>query len=221
LSAAGLATRAVITVDQDWQGGRLLLVRLALGERCGTMPGQHGMRDTWSGWVDFDGYASSPADWMGVPGDYLREPVFSAGAWRTLAVMLGGLDALVAQLCGQLRARQRDGNAHQRARVAEALIARETARLWVRNAALLADGSDYTAAGIAQYVNLARRVVEAACLQALQLTQRSLGLAAFIDSNAVEPLMRDLATYLRQPAMDEGLEEAAVHFLTRPPPESA
>jgi hypothetical protein len=217
-----LATRAVITVDQHCQGGRLLLVRLAPGERCGAMSGQlHGMRDTCSGWIDFDGYAPLPADWIGSNGDYLREPVFSAGAWRALAVMLGGLDALLAQLCGQLRARQRDGNAHQRARVAEALIARETATLWVRNCALLADGSDYAAAGSAEYVNLARHAVEAACLHALQLTQRSLGLAAFVDSNPVEPLMRDLATYLRQPAMDEGLEEAAMYFLTRPLPEPA
>jgi hypothetical protein len=66
---------------------------------------------------------------------------------------------------------------------------------------------------VAEYVNLARRAVEAACLEALQLAQRSLGLAAFVDSNPIEHLMRDLATYLRQPAMDEGLEEAAAYFM--------
>jgi hypothetical protein len=108
---------------------------LATGERCGAMPGQlHGMRDTHSGWIDFDGYASSPGDWIGVPGDYLREPVFSAGAWRALAVMPGGLDVVVSQLCGQLRARQRHGSA-----LASFLaMARFHMKKWFQQFALLA-----------------------------------------------------------------------------------
>ena len=35
------------------------------------------------------------------------------------------------------------------------------------------------------------------------------------DTNPAEHLMRDLATYLRQPALDEAIEEAAAHFVTR------
>ena len=112
-----------------------------------------------------------------------------------------------------MRDRHRDENAHQRARAAHALIAQETARLWVRECAGKADGTDYTAPGIAEFVNLARRAVEVACLDTLQLAQRAIGIAAFLDSNPIEPLMRDLATYLRQPAMDEGLDEAAAYFM--------
>lgn len=216
-SAAGVATRGLITVDQHERGGQLLLTRLRPGERAGPLRGTlHGMRATRSGWVDFDAYAPDPEDWIGQPGDYLREPIFSAGAWRTLAAILGGLEALVEQFSDQLRRRHRDGNPHQRARVAEALIARHTAHLWVRECARAADGSDYTAPGLAEFVNFARRAVEAACLDALRLAQRGLGLAAFIDSNPIEPLMRDLATYLRQPAMDEALDEAAAYFMSDP-----
>jgi hypothetical protein len=40
-----------------------------------------------------------------------------------------------------------------------------------------------------------------------------------VDSNPIEPLMRDLATYLRQPAIDEGLDEAAAYFMTEKLPE--
>lgn len=218
-SAAGVATRGLITVDQHCRGGQLLVTRLRPGERTGPMEGTlHGMRATQSGWIDFEGYEPADDDWIGQPGDYLREPVFSAGAWRALAVILGGLEALVDETCHQLRDRRRDGDAHQRARVAEALIAQETARLWVRACARLADGSDYTVPGLAEYVNLARRAVEAACLKALHLAQRCIGLAAFLDSNPLEPLMRDLATYLRQPAMDAGLDEAAAHFMVHPMP---
>jgi alkylation response protein AidB-like acyl-CoA dehydrogenase len=218
-SAAGAATRGVITVDQHVSGGRLLVTRLRPRERSGPAAGGlHGMRATQSGWVDFEGYIPGENDWIGQPGDYLKEPVFSAGAWRTLAVLHGGLEALVLEVGRQLLARKRDGNPHQRARVAQLTIARETTNLWVSACALLADGSDYAAPGVAEYVNLARRAVEAACLEALQLAQRSIGLAAFVDSNPIEPLMRDLATYLRQPAMDEGLDEAAAYFMVNETP---
>ena len=213
-SAAGVATRGVITVDQHLDGGQLLLTRIQPGERSGPVSGLlHGMRATQTGWVDFECYVPGEDDWIGQPGDYLREPVFSAGAWRTLAVLLGGLEALVGEVNRQLAARGRDGDPHQRARVAKATIARETAYLWVSVCARLADGGDYATAGVAEYVNLARGAVEAACLDTLRLTQRSLGLAAFVDSNPVEPLMRDLATYLRQPALDEALDEAAAYFM--------
>jgi alkylation response protein AidB-like acyl-CoA dehydrogenase len=218
-SAAGVATRGLITVDQHIDGGQLLLARLQPGERSGPVAGSlHGMRGTRTGWVDFECYVPGEDDWIGQPGDYMREPVFSGGAWRTLAVLLGGLESLVEEIGDQLTARRRDGDPRQRARLAEATIARQTAYLWVAACARLADGSDYAAAGVAEYVNLARRAVEAACLDAIRIAQRSLGLAAFVDSNPVEPLMRDLATYLRQPAMDEALDEAAAFFMVNAMP---
>jgi alkylation response protein AidB-like acyl-CoA dehydrogenase len=212
-SAAGFATRALITVDHATRS-RLLLVALAPDERAGISAHvMHGMRATRSGWIDFDGYRPRPMDWIGDAGDYLREPAFSGGAWRTLAVILGGIEALVSELRAQLRARKRDGNPHQAARVAQALIAQETAFLWTRKAATVAESATAAAADITGYVALARRAVEAAGLEVIQLAQRSLGLAALVDTNPVELLVRDLATYLRQPALDEAIEEAAAHFV--------
>jgi hypothetical protein len=38
-------------------------------------------------------------------------------------------------------------------------------------------------------------------------------LAAFLEANPVERIMRDLGTYLRQPAPDEALTEAANWFI--------
>jgi len=212
-SAAGFATRAVITVDHPARS-QMLLVRLEPGERAGaSAQGLHGMRATRSGWIDFDGYVPHESDWIGGVGDYLREPAFSVGAWRALAVLLGGIDALVEALRGQLRARRRDANPHQAARIAHALIAQETASLWTRKAACLADGGAEAEDDVISYVNLARRSVEIAGLEVVQLVQRSLGLAAFADTNVAERLMRDLATYLRQPALDEAIEGAAAHFV--------
>jgi alkylation response protein AidB-like acyl-CoA dehydrogenase len=217
-SAAGSATRPLITVDQS----RLLLAPLTPGQRVGaSKDGLHGMRATQSGWIDFSMYAPRATDWIGGPGDYLREPAFSAGAWRALAVLVGGIASLVGELRAQLRARGRDGNPHQAARIAQALIAQETAHLWTRKAALVAESGQATPEDATGYVNLARRAVEAAAFDAIQLVQRSLGLAALVDTNPVELLIRDLATYLRQPALDEAVAEAAARFTTHALPEVA
>jgi alkylation response protein AidB-like acyl-CoA dehydrogenase len=211
-SAAGYATRPLITVDQS----RLLLVSLAPRQRVGEAASAlQGMRAGQSGPVDFGFYSPGADDWIGQSGDYVREPAFSTGAWRTLAVIVGGIDALVLELRAQLRARNRHGNPHQAARIAQALIAQETACLWTHKAALVSESGESTPEDGANYVNLARRAVETAALEVIQLAQRSLGLAALLDTNPVELLIRDLATYLRQPALDEAIEEAAAHFVKR------
>jgi alkylation response protein AidB-like acyl-CoA dehydrogenase len=93
------------------------------------------------------------------------------------------------------------------------LIAQETARLWTAAAAKRAESAKGPVADRVAYVNLARIAVETACLEAMQLAQRALGLAAFVRPNPVERLLRDLAVYLRQPAPDAVLTEAAHHGL--------
>jgi alkylation response protein AidB-like acyl-CoA dehydrogenase len=216
-SAAGAATRAVITVGGSDES-RMLLVRLKPGERAGAMPGRlQGMRATQAGWIDFELYRPHDEDWIGQPGDYMREPEFSAGAWRTLSVLVGGIEDLSATLRTQLRARGRDGAPLQADRIAQSLIAEQTALLWARECARLVQ-TDADAADMTGYVNLARRAVEMAGITVIELAQRSLGLGAFIEGNPAERLLRDLATYLRQPAMDEALGEAAAHFVARPLP---
>ena len=121
----------------------------------------------------------------------------------------------MAEMRATLVDRDRAADAHQRVRIGEALIALETARMWVHRAALLGEASDGDAGDIANTVNLARIAVETAGLDIIRLVQRSLGLTAFRVGTLTELLLRDLATYLRQPAPDVVLEEAAAHFTTR------
>ena len=52
-------------------------------------------------------------------------------------------------------------------------------------------------------------------LGAIRIAQRALGLNGFIEGRPAERLMRDLATYLRQPAPDEATELAAAAFIAR------
>ncbi|MCQ8239713.1 acyl-CoA dehydrogenase family protein [Rhizosaccharibacter radicis] len=224
-SGAGLATRPLVTATPPAGEPRMLVVPLAPRTRATPLPTPlAGMRAAATGGMDLSGLALDADALVGEAGDYLRQPLFSAGAWRASAVALGGIDRLASLFCEQLRARNRDGSPHQRRRIGEVLIARETAAMWVRRAALVAENfvspdSPDAATDVAETVNLARIACERAALDVLERVQRGLGLQAFGRGTEVERVARDLATFLRQPAPDETLDEAAGWFVDRPIPD--
>lgn len=212
-SGAGVASRAVITAETQ-RGTQMLVVKA--GPAMQVQPSTirlGGMRGSITGSVDFTGMAVAPEAVLGTVGDYLREPLFSAGAWRGSAAALGALRSLLEIFRRELRQRKRDGDPHQRARFGQLVIAHETARLWTQQAALRACLEDMPASAIIAYVNAARVAVEAACLDGMLLVQRGLGLAAFMGQHPAERICRDLAVYLRQPAPDEVLDIAAGYYL--------
>ena len=216
-SGAGYARRALVTAQPPV--GLPVLAVVALDDAARAQPGAmrlQGMRAAVTGTVDLTGL---PAEVIGQPGDYLRQPEFSAGAWRTSAVTLGGLEALVGHVRHELVQRGRTGSPHQLERVGRMLVAQQSAAFWVGYAAHLAEQGFAEHGDVAAGVNLARIAVEQAGLDILQLTQRTLGLAAFRQGHPAESLLRDLATYLRQPAPDETLTEAAAWFMQRALPE--
>jgi hypothetical protein len=218
-SGAGYATRALVTARLVSGDSHMLVIRTP-GQDCVDRLGwdTQGMRPACNGRVRLDQVC--PMAMIGGAGDYLREPDFSAGAWRTSAVTLGGLEALVREMRSQLVSRERDGDAAQQARLGKALIAQESARFWVARAAMFGEARHADAQDVISMVNLARIAVESACLDILRIAQRALGLSAFRRGNLVELLLRDLATYLRQPAPDETLIKAARHFMQREVPEA-
>jgi alkylation response protein AidB-like acyl-CoA dehydrogenase len=218
-SGAGFATRALVTARPaatPEASPRMLLVPLEAGERA-DLSGwtAQGMRASATGAIDFTGLALDPGMEIGAPGDYLRQPDFSAGAWRFAAVQCGGLEAVLGALREHLRRTNRGGDPHQAARLGQAAIAAETARLWVDAAALRAE-AEPVAIDAATYANLARLAVERAALDVLEVAQRSVGLAAFLRPHPLERVCRDLATYLRQPAPDRALAAAAADILAAP-----
>jgi len=213
-SGAGFATRALVTA-QTATGAQMLVVPVPAQSR--TLPSNiklAGMRAATTGSVDFQDMKVSPDALLGAEGDYLREPVFSAGAWRSAAAALGGLAALVKLHRNEILQRHRAGDPHQQTRFGQLMIAYETAHLWMGEAAQRGCLEDDTDEAIVAYINLARLAVESACLDAMRLTQRSLGLSAFMAGHKAELLCRDLATYLRQPAPDETLTKAARFYLS-------
>ncbi len=210
-SAAGAAKQALITAQTE-AGSQMVLVqltpRIPVTDKGVKLAG---MRAAATGSVDFTGVAVDEGALIGEPGDYLREPVFSTGAWRSSAVALGGLAAMIDTARNELCSRGRADNPFQRMRFGQTVIAHETGRLWLLEVVKRVNYA--TSEEAVAYVNLARTAVEAACLDALRHIQRSLGLSAFMQGSTAERIARDLATYLRQPAPDEALVEAAGYFI--------
>ena len=214
-SGAGFVPRAVVTLH-DAAGDIRLASLSTTDSRATPLPMQmQGMRGAKTGRVSFEGMHIEAEDWIGQPGDYMAEPDFSAGAWRTSAVTCGGLEQLTTLAMQHLRDRGRAENPHQQERMGRAWIAKETALLWLDRAAVTAehDPGRMTIQDIVTEVGLARLAIESACVDALQLVERSLGLAAFMQPSVIERIGRDLATYLRQPAADEVLGQAAAHIM--------
>jgi alkylation response protein AidB-like acyl-CoA dehydrogenase len=190
----------------------MAMPQLRLGERADLSRWTaHGMRASATGAVDFTGVDVDPIEIIGGDGDYDRQPAFSGGAWRFAAVHLGGMERLLDLLREHLRQTGRGGDPHQAARLGQAAIAIETARLWVERAAAIAEEVPATRATeqVVAYVNLARLAVERAGLDLMELIQRSVGLQGFMRPNPIERISRDLATYLRQPGPDRALSSAA------------
>lgn len=208
-SAAGHAKQALITA-----GNQMLVVPVTPSVRV-TDRGVKltGMRAATTGSVDLTGVRVHPDSLIGASGDYLREPTFSTGAWRSSAVALGGLAALMEAARNELCSRGRADNPFQRMRFGQSVIAHETGRLWLLEAVKRIESSEEKEA--VAYVNLARTAIETAALDALRHIQRSLGLSAFIQGSQSERIARDLTTYLRQPAPDDVLVEAAGYFIHR------
>lgn len=214
-SAAGYATRAVVTATREGEREQLLVVLDLPPYERADLSGwtAQGMRASATGRVRLTGLPITADSVFGKPGDYVRQPDFAAGAWRTSAVTLGGLDALMGLYRQHLTRTGRGEDPSQRARLGQAVMSHETASLWLERASLIAEAGEGSPEEVVAYVNLARLAVEAACLKAILLAQRSIGLAAFMRPGPVERICRDLSTYLRQPAPDAALAEAAAYFL--------
>ncbi|ACK52479.1 acyl-CoA dehydrogenase domain protein [Methylocella silvestris BL2] len=216
-SGAGFVRYPLITARTE-AGDLLMVIPDAANARVDLSQWRaHGMRASASGAVDFSDLGVGDDSIIGGPDDFHRQPMFSTGAWRFAAVQYGAVASLFDLARAHLVKADRAGDPHQLARLGAAAIAVETARLWVFEAATRSHGSGDPAASVA-YVNLARLAVERAGLEALELAHRSVGLAAFLRPHPIERLSRDLATYLRQPAPDEALCEAANFLVTSPRP---
>ncbi len=205
-SGAGTIRRPVVTAHID---GETLLLLPDLAECAARVDlsvwRASGMRGTATGSVSFDGVEVPDAAAIGGPGDYYRSPWFSGGAWRVIAVQLGGLDRIMALHAQRLRV----DDPVARARFAVAAGAHESARLLVAEAASRAEAPAEEPEAIDAYVDLARATFETAALAVIEATRRNVGLSTFIAPDPLDRCLRDIETYLRQPFLDASRDHAA------------
>lgn len=212
-SGAGLAIRPIVT-PRTADGVIMLLADPVAPDRADLSRWTpRGMRGSATGTVNFDDVTVSNASRIGELDDYMRQPMFSGGAWRFCAVHLGAAERLLDLFRSHLRARGREGDPYQKLRIATATAACLTARMWIEKAAVLVSAGDGSADTTVAFVNLTRMVTERACLDVIEAVERGVGLAAFMRPDPIERIARDLSTYLRQPVPDLAMADAAAVVL--------
>lgn len=174
-----------------------------------------GMRGTATGTVTFEQLFVPDCAVIGKPGDYYRSPLFSGGAWRVLAVQLGGLQHIVSLHARRLIEWRRCEDPNMRARFAIATQNLELARLLVLEASRRAADPGCNADAIDAYVDSARATFERLALEIIETTRRNIGLSTFIKSDPLDLVIRDLETYLRQPFLDASRDNAVKYLLNR------
>lgn len=214
-SGLGLVSLAVLSATDDAGANRLIVAPVEDAGRADVTSWRvSGMRATASGDFDATGLVLRHSALLGEAGDYHREPHFAGGVWRYAAAQLGGLEALVDALRADLAARGRLSDPHQAARFARGVMACETARLWIQEAALAVE-TPGAAPETATRSVLARLVVERGAVETMTDADRALGTAAHFTDHPVERLRRDLGFYLRQASPDEALHTAAAALAAR------
>ncbi len=170
-----------------------------------------GLRACAVGAFDLNGLVVECADLLG--GPVASERARRAIDWRGAAVVAGG----IGRLLDELRQAMAPGRAEARLlpRFGEALLAAETARLWVEATADLAgQGRPFRdAARFDAYAGLAGSAVHKAAAEALALAHRIGRLAA--GSGPTERIARDLATWLALEDDEADLATATALWLAR------
>lgn len=209
-TGAGGLGFAVVTAKAEQGPRRMVIVPADEGARTDLSAWRvRGMRATGSGRYDVTGLPAGPDHQLGAPGDYDREPRFTAGAWRFTAVQLGGIEALLTETRTALSDTAK-ADPLQRAQFAQAVVATRTAGLWVREAALRAADDEPDAADFAR---MTRGVVERAGLDVMELAARLVGTRSAFDGQRIDKITRDLSLYLRQAGPDHARDQAAIAWL--------
>lgn len=209
-TGAGGLGFAVITARPAEGARRLVVVQADQAGRTDLSGWRvRGMRATGSGTYDVSGLEVTETNLLGRPGDYDREPRFTAGAWRFTAVQLGGIEALLSETRSAMSEAARS-DPMQRAKFADAVVATRTAGLWVKEAALRAADDHPDAVAFAR---LTRGVVERAGLDVMELAARITGTRSAFDGQRIDKIIRDLSLYLRQAGPDYARDQAAITWL--------
>ncbi|WP_374943416.1 acyl-CoA dehydrogenase [Sphingomonas sp.] len=199
-SGAGTLTHALAGADTP-QGNRLVLIDLAASSPAIDRDWWRtlGMQRSHTHLVRWHGAPPDTFRFIGAPGDYAREPWFSGGALRFVAIHAGGVAALFDQVRDHLIAAARADDPHQSTRLASLYGLAQSAASTVR-ATAQAWGTEDEA--YPARVSAARLAVTDAAERAIVLAQAAVGLPGMFADHPLSTTIADLTVYLRQPAPD-------------------
>lgn len=200
-SGAGFVTHPLVTTDaNDPAATQLWLVDMARTPAAIDRDWWHpiGMARSETHIVRFDGTPTAAVLAVGGAGDYQRQPDFSAGALRFVAVQAGAVHALFDHVRDHLNAHDRAGHPHQAHRLARLFVLAEAGYAlldtvsahWGDDAALL------------PRVAAARGAIEAIATEALAIAQDAVGVQGMLRTHPLSRVLTDLTVYLRQPNPD-------------------
>ncbi|MEN5436484.1 acyl-CoA dehydrogenase family protein [Sphingobacterium faecium] len=149
---------------------------------------------------------------LGSAGDYYLQPSFSSGAVRFAAVQLGAAEQLLDETRNYLKALNRIQDPFQNMRLGQMAIEVESGNLWLNAAATRMDhymqkptikeGEHFII-----YANMMRTAIEQICTEVINLCQKCVGARGLNKPYHFGRIIRDLSTYLRQPAPDAVLAD--------------
>jgi alkylation response protein AidB-like acyl-CoA dehydrogenase len=208
-SGAGTVAHAIVTAAVPGGGSQMLLVPMRTAHAAIDPAFWHpmGMERSDSFAVDFTGVRVAHRHAIGPHDAYQREPWFSGGAARFVAVQTGALERLTDDLASFLTAANRADDPIQRARLGACVVRARTAVLWTDACAAAWERFDREgdAEPLHETVDAARIAVERAALVTLEDIERAVGARGLNEPQPFGARIRDLRMYLRQPAPDAAL----------------
>ncbi len=206
-SGAGFVTHPLVTTDaNDPAATRMWLVDMTAAnpaiDRDWWDP--IGMSRSETHIVDFT--SSDPAAFtaIGGPGEYQRQPAFSGGALRFVAVQAGAVHALFDHVRDHLIATDRTGHPHQSHRLARLFVLADAGYALLDATAAHWNDPDTLLPRVAA----ARGAIEDIATEALAIAQASVGVQGMLRRHPLSAVIADLSVYLRQPNPD-GARSAA------------
>ncbi len=208
-SGLGTVSHALVTVNSG-PDVRLALIDVTDARRADPSAwNMLGMQATVSGTYDFTDMAEENVDWIGAPGDYLREPYFVGGVWRIAALQIGATTGLLDVAAAQLRAMDRMQAEAQQTRLMTVLMRAWAGMALTERAAQATSAEDVSSEDIVVTSIAARLFTEEVGLDAIRAVEQSIGLRHFEAGSETGRMARDLSVYLRQAARDAFLQRAA------------
>jgi alkylation response protein AidB-like acyl-CoA dehydrogenase len=155
---------------------------------------------------------------LGSSGDYYQQPGFSGGAVRFAAVQLGAAEQLMDETKKYLVALNRTQDPFQKMRLGQMAIAVESGNQWLYTAAQRMDQymikpTKNNSENLIVYINMLRTAIEQICTEVMILCQKCVGARGLNAPYHFERIIRDLSTYLRQPAPDAVLGDVGGYVL--------